>query len=176
MTPLDIQLVPASTDFAKLFYQWRNESHTRKYNPVHDFSLRKVRYNLAKAATSLKKLEESVSYRWFVKLDQQLVGTVSLGEINLSMKLAEVGYMIGEAHYGKGIATAALKKWTDFVFANTDLRKLTAFVAEENRPSIRVLEKVGYKKEGLLKEHYLIDNQPVNQTVFGLLRKELISR
>ncbi len=172
MTPADIQLAPASTDYAKVFYQWRNESHTRKYNPIRDFSLREVRYNLAKSATSLKTLEESVSYRWFIMLEKNLVGTISLGEVNLTMKLAEIGYMIGEAHYGKGIATAALKKWTEFVFANTDLRKLTASVAEENFPSIRVLEKVGYKKEGLLKEHYLINDKPVNQAIFGLLRRE----
>lgn len=176
MTPLlDIQLVPACTDYAKAFFQWRTEPHTLQYNPVRDLSLREVRYNLSKTATNLDSLEESVSYRWFIMLDKQLVGTVSLGEINLTMKFGEIGYMIGEAFYGKGIATAAVKKWSEFIFEKTNLRKLIAFVAESNAPSIRVLEKVGFQKEGLLRDHYLINEKPVSQVIFGLLRADLKS-
>jgi len=80
--------------------------------------------------------------------------------------------MVGQSYHGKGIATSALKLWTSMIFEQTPIRKLTASVAEQNIASIRVLEKVGYKKEGLLREHYLIQNNPVNEVIFGLLRNE----
>jgi len=45
-------------------------------------------------------------------------------------------------------------------------------VHEENRASRRVLEKSGFVQEGLLREHYLINGQPVNEVLYGLLRQE----
>jgi RimJ/RimL family protein N-acetyltransferase len=54
----------------------------------------------------------------------------------------------------------------------TPLRKLIAYVHEGNTPSRRVLEKTGFQAEGLLREHYLIDGMPVNEVIYGLLRKD----
>ncbi len=88
------------------------------------------------------------------------------------MGTAVIGYMIGEDFHGRGIATQAVKLWTSMIFDLTDIRRLTASVAEQNYASLRVLEKVGYKREGLLREHFIIQGTPTNQIVFGLLRSE----
>jgi [ribosomal protein S5]-alanine N-acetyltransferase len=143
-----------------------------KFNPVKTRTLEELEEGLLKAPVSLNPLDKTVAHRWFISLDGDIVGTVSLSEINIMMGTAEIGYMIGEVYFGRGIATAALKLWTSMIFELTDIRKLTASVAEQNIASIRVLEKVRYKKEGLLREHYLVQNKPTNEVVFGLLRGE----
>jgi ribosomal-protein-alanine N-acetyltransferase len=65
--------------------------------------------------------------------------------------LGEIGYWVAEAHWGKGIATAALSQMTDYGFNNRKFRKLYAPVLAPNVASMRVLEKCGYKREAILK-------------------------
>ncbi len=169
---MSTKLLPPKPEYAELFYQWRNESNTVKYNPVTNLSLEEVRSNLVKAPTSLDDLAEGVTYRWFIQHKEKIVGTVSLSEVNLMMGYGEIGYIVGQAHQGNGFATNAVNLWTAMLFQNTDLRKLTASVAETNVGSLRVLEKAGYKKEGFLRDHFLIQGRPASQIVFGILRSE----
>jgi ribosomal-protein-alanine N-acetyltransferase len=65
--------------------------------------------------------------------------------------LGEIGYWVGEDYWGKGIATAALRQMTDYGFINRNFRKLFASVLAPNIGSMRVLEKCGYQREGILK-------------------------
>lgn len=170
---MKIRLLPSNPDYAELFYQWRNESNTVKYNLVMNLSLEEVRSSLVKAPASLNPLVEGITYRWFVERQGKIVATVSLAGVNLMMGYGEIGYTVGEIHQGCGIASMALKLWTTTLFEMTPLRKLTASVAENNKASLRVLEKAGFKKEGILRDHYLIHGIPVSQIVFGILRSEL---
>jgi [ribosomal protein S5]-alanine N-acetyltransferase len=65
--------------------------------------------------------------------------------------LGEIGYWVGAAYWGKGIATSALQQMTDYGFAGLQLRKLYAPVLAPNVASMRVLAKCGYALEGVLK-------------------------
>jgi RimJ/RimL family protein N-acetyltransferase len=65
---------------------------------------------------------------------------------------AEVGYWLAEPYWGKGIATAALTALSQLIFDTTDIVRLFATVFPQNIASIKVLEKVGYEYEGLLKK------------------------
>jgi RimJ/RimL family protein N-acetyltransferase len=64
---------------------------------------------------------------------------------------AEVGYWLGEEFWGRGIATEALQMLTHYLFAKEQLLRLFALPLADNAGSIRVLEKVGYEREGLLR-------------------------
>lgn len=169
-----VDIIPPKPEYAALFYKWRNEPITLKFNPVKQRTEKELEEMLRISCVTLNPLDKTKSHRWFIRFNTEVVGTVSLSEINDMMGTAEIGYMVSESYHGRGIATAALKKWTSMIFELTDLRKLTAFVADKNLASIRVLEKVGYQKEGLLREHYLVQNEPTTEVVFGLLRKEWI--
>jgi RimJ/RimL family protein N-acetyltransferase len=65
--------------------------------------------------------------------------------------LGEIGYWVSEDHWGKGIATAALRQMTEYGFKTRNFRKLIAPVLDPNIASMRVLEKCGYELEGILK-------------------------
>ena len=72
---------------------------------------------------------------------------------------AEIGYWVGEAYWGRGIATEALRKMGDLVFSGLKYKKLFAPVLSPNKASMRVLEKCGYVLEGVLKNDVLKDGQ-----------------
>jgi len=82
-----------------------------------------------------------------------LVGCISATVGNFEYdRSAELGYWIGQEHWGQGIATAAVKAFSEFLFNETELVRLFVSVVSENSASIKVLEKNGFTHEGLLKK------------------------
>jgi len=73
--------------------------------------------------------------------------------------IAEIGYWIGEAYWGHGIATEALRQMTEYAFLELRYRKLFGPVLEPNHASMKVLEKNNYILEGILKQEVFKNNQ-----------------
>jgi RimJ/RimL family protein N-acetyltransferase len=80
---------------------------------------------------------------------------------------AEVGYWIGQARWGRGIATEALGLFTDYAFTRLGLLRLFALPFENNAASIRVLEKAGYQREGTLRSSCVKYGQARDQAMYA---------
>jgi predicted enzyme related to lactoylglutathione lyase len=89
------------------------------------------------------------------------------------MRYGEIAYEVGEVYHGRGIGTKAVRKFVDKVFAETALRRIVAYVAEDNKASRRLLEKIGFVQEGICREHYIINGIPTNEVLYGILRSDL---
>lgn len=88
---------------------------------------------------------------------------------------AEVGYWLGRAFWGRGIATAALRLLTAHAFAaDPGLRRLWAVPFVTNVASARVLEKAGYTREGTLRESAIKDGRVLDQRMYAMLRSESV--
>jgi len=74
------------------------------------------------------------------------IGFFQLGDV--ARRSVDIGYWLGEAHWGKGIMTDVLRAMSDHIFANFDVCRIQTIVFESNLTSIRVLEKAGYSYEG----------------------------
>ena len=86
---------------------------------------------------------------------------------------AEVGYWLGRAFWGRGIATAALRLVTARAFAaDPGLRRLWAVPFVTNIASARVLEKAGYTREGTLRQSAIKDGRVLDQWMYAILREE----
>lgn len=85
---------------------------------------------------------------------------------------AEIGYgLFDDSFKGKGIMTEAIKPILDYGFYKMNLHRIEAFIAPENVPSIKLVEKFGFKKEGVLKEHYFKNNVMEDSAVYSLLKR-----
>ena len=80
---------------------------------------------------------------------------------------AEIGYWLGESYWGRGIATEALQLVTTHVFEAFNLLRLFALPFADNAGSIRVLEKAGYVREGLLRSSSVKYGQPRDQLIYA---------
>ena len=67
---------------------------------------------------------------------------------DVARRSVEIGYWLGEAHWGKGIMTDAVRAISDHILTNVDVCRIQTIVFESNPASIRVLEKAGYFYEG----------------------------
>lgn len=88
---------------------------------------------------------------------------------------ADLGYALGVNYWGKGIATTAVKIVLSQVFYDfPDLHRLQAFTAVENKASQRVLQKVGFQREGMLRGFFYYRGNFVDLCVFSLLSTDEI--
>ena len=78
----------------------------------------------------------------------EAIGGIGLQPLSdVSRYTAEVGYWLGEEHWGQGFATEALRRLTDYAFENLQYERLEAWVFATNPVSCKVLEKAGYEHE-----------------------------
>lgn len=84
---------------------------------------------------------------------------------------AEIGYWLGRAHWGRGIATRALVAATRYAFERFDFERLEAGVFEWNPASSRVLEKAGYEREGRLRRSVFKDGRLGDAILYARLRE-----
>ncbi len=92
--------------------------------------------------------------------------TLGVGEERHS---AEVGYWLGEGVWGRGIATAALSSVTTFASERFDLWRIFAVPFSDNAASIRVLEKAGFHKEGLMRCSAVKEGRIRDQCLYALI-------
>ncbi len=100
------------------------------------------------------------------------VGLVGLLNIDDNNKKAELYVMIGEHNVkGKGIATCAIQKILKIAFKK-QLRKLYLFTEVENVPAQSLFEKIGFIKEGLLRNDLFHDNRYIDRYIYGIDLRE----
>lgn len=83
---------------------------------------------------------------------------------------AEVGYWLGEDHWGRGLMTEALQGFVPWCFDHFEVCRLYAYVFEWNPASCRVLEKAGFTLEGRLRKSVTKDGQIIDQFLYALVR------
>ncbi|MBO6899879.1 MAG: GNAT family N-acetyltransferase [Rhizobiaceae bacterium] len=87
-----------------------------------------------------------------------LVGGITLSNIRYGVaQCASIGYWLGEPHAGKGLMVEALELVTVYAFQRLRLHRLEAACIPDNNRSVRVLEKAGFKREGLLRSYLKIN-------------------
>ena len=100
----------------------------------------------------------------------ELVGVISLTPgRDVNRYSAEVGYFVSEQYWNKGYATEALRLVGNFAQFRHGLKRLYATVFDFNVASMRVLEKTGFKKEGIMKSSVVKDDKVIDEHLYGLV-------
>jgi [ribosomal protein S5]-alanine N-acetyltransferase len=110
---------------------------------------------------------------WAIEVDGEAAGAIGLVIMtDVERVSAEVGYWLGEAYWGRGVTTAALRAVTTEAFRRFPLRRIFALPFADNAPSIRVLEKAGYTLEGRTPESAVKDGVIRDQLMYGAYKRD----
>ena len=100
----------------------------------------------------------AIAYLIFENRTGRMVGGITLGNIRYGVsQSAQIGYWTGERHAGRGYMQDAVRSLVTHAFAAMRLHRIEAACIPGNVPSIRVLEKAGFEREGLLRSYLRID-------------------
>jgi RimJ/RimL family protein N-acetyltransferase len=107
--------------------------------------------------------------------DDLLVGTATLHSWHREQGRAEIGYSLSPAHQGRGLASEALRAALGHAFGALGLRRVEADVDPRNRASCRLLERLGFRQEGLLRARWEVAGEVCDSAFFGLLADEFVA-
>ncbi|MGA7409452.1 MAG: GNAT family protein [Bryobacteraceae bacterium] len=130
-------------------------------------------YTPAAADTFLSTVTEQSGPEsiYAIEVGGEAVGGIGIHpRVNEERHTAEIGYWLGEPFWGRGIATAAVCSLSQRALKELDLYRLFANVFASNPASMRVLEKAGFQREGVLRRAVVKDGVLMDAVVYGLTR------
>jgi RimJ/RimL family protein N-acetyltransferase len=112
--------------------------------------------------------------KWGVclKPTDKVIGTVTLFNLDLTQGRAEIGYAQAQAYWGNGYTHEALQAVLAYAFDEMKLRRLEADVDPRNVASIKTVERLGFQREGFLRERWNVSGETQDAFFFGLLKRE----
>lgn len=105
------------------------------------------------------------------KVTGNLYGAIALTN-NQNFNNGEIAYWVGEDYWGNGFATESAKAILEFAFLKKQYHKVFARYFNSNPASGRVMQKLGMKKEGILKEHVKKENRYEDLVYYGIIKHE----
>ncbi|HET6433301.1 GNAT family protein [Dyella sp.] len=102
----------------------------------------------------------------------RIIGTLSLFNLSAANRRGEIGYALARECWGRGLMHEALTRFAGWLFDTLALRRLEADIDPANRASAASLRRIGFQREGLLRERWLIDGTPADTELYGLLAHE----
>lgn len=141
--------------------------------PRDDLTRTAFRRRLRRYAQDIR---EDQAYPFFVFRvpDDRLLGGITLSNVRRGVaQTCSLGYWMGAAHAGKGYMTAAVRAVVPFVFETLCLHRLEAACLPHNMASIRLLERVGFQREGLARRYLCINGLWQDHLLYALLRDDV---
>ncbi len=118
-----------------------------------------------------KNLEPSSNIILAIEVEGKAIGSIAiLPKEDVSRLTAEIGYWIGEVHWGKGIATEAVTAIVDYTFENTDLVRIFGIVFHPNKASAAVLENAGFRFEGTQRSAVYKNSEILDALVYAVVK------
>ena len=117
--------------------------------------------------------DRSYPFIVFRESDGTMVGGITLANVRRGIVQAgTIGYWVGEPHAHRGHMTTALRVLLPTLFGELNLHRIEAACIPSNAPSIRVLEKCGFSREGLARRYLCINGVWQDHLLFGLLHED----
>lgn len=175
-TPIETKrliLVKPSLTYSKRMLEiWKNPKMT-KFDEVHKLTIPEA---IKKMKERIKRQGKTqISFYALLKDRKYLIGSAGLN-ISEHNNSAELGYGIDVKYWGKGYCTELVKAVLDFTFTNTDLHRIWATPAVENKASCIVLEKCGFRKEAILRDSAYYYGKYYNEVYYSILKEEYLKK
>lgn len=135
-------------------------------DPEADWFLRRMKEKLA---------TEAPLQTWAIrqKNDRNLIGVFGYHDYESGSHKVEIGYWLAKPYWGQGIATRVVQRMCKRAFEEMNVQRIYAKAFARNRASVRVLEKAGFKQEGLLRKDFLKEGELLDVTLLAILRDEI---
>ena len=167
-----LRLRPFTSADAGALYALHSNAHVLRYWDAPPWSERERAERFLSACRQMA--EEGNGARLAVDCvsDGAFIGWCSLTRWNPDHRSATLGYCLDDAAWGHGYATEAARSVLEWAYGTLDLNRVQAETDTRNLASARVLEKLGFVREGTLREDCVVNGEVSDSWVYGLLRRE----
>ena len=149
----------------------RNQEHLQQF--MHwmtpDYSIESSRKFMTEAVAK-RKTRETLGLGIF--RGEELIGSIGFVKFDWNVRKTEIGYWISKVEEGNGIITRATKLLIDYAFDDLNMNRIEIRCSAENARSAAIPERLGFKKEGHLRQAEFRNGHLHDFLIFGLLRGE----
>ena len=157
------------TDASVLYEYWSDKDVTRYMN-ILGFESIKQAEDMIGLLNSLADSEKA--FRWSIvcKGSKQILGTCGFNNWDKENQRAEIGYELGKQHWGQGFMTEALEGLISHGFGIMALNRIQALVEPENTVSRKLLMKLWFQEEGLLRQYEQVKGNFIDLMMYSILK------
>ena len=122
-----------------------------------------------------REIRNGTGYPFFVFSSdgETLVGGLTMGQLQRGVaQTVTLGYWMGRPYAGKGLMSSAVRTVLGFAFDTLHLNRVEAACLPHNAASIRLLEKVGFHREGYARKYLCIDGRWQDHLLYGIVRDD----
>jgi RimJ/RimL family protein N-acetyltransferase len=170
----EIRRRPARPQDAQILKGWRSEASVRQHQPLSELTVAQLRSDVANQRMADLYRSRGEKFQWIVLVDGEAAGWITLVVSNWEHGLAEVGYALSSAYQRQGVMGEALADLLDEIFHRTTLERIEARCAVDNRASQKVLERIGFQREGRLRGYFKLRGERVDNFLYAVLQQDWI--
>jgi RimJ/RimL family protein N-acetyltransferase len=174
LTTTRLHIRPVKVDDSKAMFKYRSHAETNEF-----LSLRPKSENDVKEFIKKTNSQINIEGSWFQfvlieKNSNSLIGDIGIHfiEDGSDNKQVEIGYTLDKDYRGKGFATEALRVVIDYLFKDLNKHRISASIDPKNSASIKLIERLGFRKEAHFVESLFFHDQWVDDVIYALLSKE----
>lgn len=165
-------LRPLTPADAPDLYALRSDPRVMRYHSTTPWQAIELAHALIERDQKAMAEREYVRFGIQRRSDGKFLGSCGLFNLDQQCRRAEIGYELSFAAWGFGYVHEALVKLIAFAFTEMNLNRIEADVALRNERSARCLERLGFQKEGHLRERWIVGEEVSDSWIYGLLLSE----
>lgn len=155
---------------AEMVFKWMSDPEVCKYERWSPHQ--SIDYTHGYIVEVFDGYKSDRTYQWGIQLAEELIGSVSIVNVNDYDKKATLGYCLARRYWSNGYTTEAVKAVIDYMFLKIGLNRIEASHSVKNIASGRVLEKVGMVLEGQAKDYYYCNSGFQDSKLYAITKKD----
>lgn len=163
---------PITIEDKKDIFEYRCDKETNKYQGWIPDTINDVEVFISKVSKQINKAETWFQFVIIEKETQNTVGDLGIHFIGSENKQAEIGCTLNKNFQHKGYATESVRKVIDYLFNELNKHRIITSIDPNNKKSISLVERIGFRKEAHFVESLLIKGKWVDDLVYALTEKD----
>ncbi len=159
---------------AEHIFKWRIQVKVRAHQPLNYASVDQIRTDLLRyAANDLNDFSQE-RFQWIIETTDwaEPIGWITMSVRSWEHQIAEIGYSISESYQGQGYGRESLDQLLQKIFLETTIYRIEAKCSVENFNSYKLLEKLGFRREGILAAYFNIRGKRVDHYLYSILKPD----
>lgn len=163
------EIVPAD---AEELYRIFSDEETMRYWSCRPYTSLEQAHRLIDRMSEAVRTESGIQWGITRRGDDRLIGKCGFNEWRKTHRRGDISYIIAREQWGRGVVSEALSAVLCYGFDHMDLHSVEAGVTPGNEGSTRLLQRLGFRLEGHLRESFLAEDVFVDSLIYSLLRRD----
>ena len=165
-------LRPVTILDAETLYNYRSDAVTNQYQGWIPKTIDDAQNFISKVSEKIDEYDTWFQFAIISKVDGELVGDIGIHFFDVDRYQLEIGCTLAKSHHGKGFASEALVATIDYLFEDLNKQRITCSIDPQNQASIKMVERLGFRKEAHFKQSIYVDGEWYDDVVYAILKDE----